>query len=66
MNIKSHETIVREKLIKDGVISRNWALRRYIGRLASRIHDLKETGIVAKGKSVKTPLGRDYEYYLVK
>lgn len=35
---------IKERLEKEGRISRNQALNNYIGRLASRIYDLRKKG----------------------
>lgn len=44
MNTQSQNQFVEEKLRLDGHVSRNWALKHYITRLASRILDLKAKG----------------------
>ena len=36
---------IRSQLLRNGEVSRNWALRNYISRLASRINDLKNEGM---------------------
>lgn len=56
--------IIQNKLRKDGHVSRNWCLRRYISRLGARIADLKRAGLNITGEYQKTKYGRDYVYKL--
>lgn len=56
---------VKTQLVKNGSITRNQALRRYISRLGARINDLRNAGWNIEGKWIKTKYGRDYEYTLV-
>lgn len=56
---------IKQELADKGYVSRNWALQNYIGRLASRMTDLKDKGLKFEGKNFKTENGVDYRYYLV-
>jgi hypothetical protein len=56
---------IKEQLFTNGYVSRNWALSNFIGRLASRMTDLKDSGLKFKGKNYKTENGIDYRYYLI-
>lgn len=61
--------IIKERLLRGEPVTRNWALRNYIGRLASRITDLKNDGMMIKGFTITylNDVGkkcRDYEYVL--
>jgi hypothetical protein len=62
---KSQLKIIRDKLIKTGIVSRNWCLKRYISRLSARIADLKNAGYLITGSNKKTKNGLDYVYKLV-
>jgi hypothetical protein len=62
----TQENWVRDQLFKEGKISRNQALRRYITRLAARIKNLRYAGLEIQGAHVKTKRGKDYIYHLVK
>lgn len=53
---------VIQKLKNDGMVSRNWALKRYISRLGALIFDLKEEGWEFDTKR----RGGDYIYELKK
>lgn len=53
------------KINIDGYVDRNWALKNYIGRLASRITDLKEMGWEFEPKRVKEKGGTNFYYYLI-
>lgn len=62
---------IKERLLKGELVSRNWALQNYIGRLASRINDLKNEGLNIEGKRIPyiNQVGKrcwDYEYFLIK
>jgi len=57
---------IREKLLTDGYITRNYCLSRFISRLGSRILELKQEGLNIKGENLKTENGMDYIYRLVK
>lgn len=52
------------QLIKNGKVSRNQALKRYISRLGAYISDLNRAGLSITGEYVKTKNGKDYVYYL--
>lgn len=74
---KYQSQIVIEKLLKDGEISRNYALKNYISRLGAIIKSLVEVGYkfdsrkskngkeVLHGRYVKTKNGRDYVYTII-
>lgn len=55
--------IIRNKIKKDGFVTRNWCLRRYISRLGARIVDLKKEGFKIKGE--RSEMGNDYVYRIV-
>ena len=64
---KSQVQWVREKLEKDGYVTRNEALRRYISRLGAIIHHLKQKGWRFKTEWIETrrpdgSVGKDYKY----
>lgn len=56
---------VKQKLLNEGYISRNWCLEHYFTRLGARINDLKNDGWNIVGEWVKTDYGKDYVYKLV-
>ena len=71
MDNLTQTALIRAKLEAGEAVSRNWALSKYIGRLASRINDLKNDGLDIVGYPVPyiNEAGkkcRDYEYSLVK
>ena len=57
--------MIRSKVLKDGYVTRNWCLERFVTRLGSRIYDLKEEGMEFEGKYVRTDYGQDYKYTLL-
>ena len=57
--------IIRDKILEDGYITRNWCLEKYITRLTSRIDDLKNEGMEFETNYIKTDNGQDYKYTLV-
>jgi len=74
---KSKNLIIAEQLLKEGEVSRNWAVRRQITRLGSIINILvknhwkfesyKANKVIMRGFYVKTKNGgKDYFYYLIK
>jgi len=53
--------LIKQRLIDDKVVSRNWALRNYISRLSAIVHTLRhEEGMSIDGEWQ----GRDYVYLL--
>lgn len=60
----THLEIVKEQLLLTGKVSRNWLLRNYITRGASRISDLRRLGLDIEGGFVETEYGKDYVYTL--
>lgn len=60
MNPKTQLERVKIALEVDGEVSRNWALRNYITRLASIIDRLKREGYEFESKHV----GRDFVYVM--
>lgn len=58
--------VIKWKLEKEGSISRNWALSRYISRLGAYICDLKAEGYKFTAGYKKVKNGRDFVYFLVK
>lgn len=61
--LSQKEQIIK-KLLDDGFVSRNWALQNYIGRLASRMTDLKDEGWVFRTERVKENGGVNFYYYV--
>ena len=59
---KSKIEIIREKIEREGKISRNWCLAMYYTRLAARITDLRNEGWEIEGKEVFN----DYVYVVTK
>ena len=66
MEHKTQLEMIKQRLIEDGYISRNWCLRNYIGRLASRMDDLHREGWQTEGSFIKTDRGLDYIYKLIR
>lgn len=74
---KYQSQLIIEKLLKEGEISRNYALKNYISRLGAIIKSLVEVGYkfdsrkskngkeVLHGRYVKTKNGRDYVYTII-
>jgi hypothetical protein len=62
----SQIALIKEILLRDGSVSRNWALSNYISRLGAIIWELKNEGMKIEGKWVKTAHGRDFVYYRIK
>ena len=56
--------LIKNQLLKNGSVSRNWCLQRFITRLGARIDDLKKEGMNINGKFVNTDYGKDYVYFL--
>lgn len=63
--ISQIEMIVN-RLKLEGQVSRNWALRNFIGRLASRMDDLRNLGWEFETKIVKENGGKNFYYYVTK
>lgn len=64
--MKKQQDFIYKLLIKQGKISRNFALSRYISRLSSIIHRLRhEKGLSIGGTYVPNKNGRDYVYFLI-
>ena len=70
MQVEKQIDIVEKKLKKDGCVTRNWCLQRYITRLSSIILKLKKKGyrfeagaVKNRYKNIKT-VG-DYKYKVV-
>lgn len=55
---------VKEKLTKDGKVSRNQALSVYFSRLGARVEDLRSAGWKIESKSVKENGGTNFYYFL--
>jgi hypothetical protein len=55
---------VKEKLNKDGKVSRNQALSVYISRLGAYIEKLRKDGWEIESKSVKENGGTNFYYFL--
>lgn len=74
---KYQSQIIIEKLLKDGEISRNYALKNYISRLGAWInilvsegwkfdsHKSKDGDVIYHGRYVKSKYGTDFVYTLV-
>jgi len=54
---------VKRKLIKDGFVSRNWCLERYISRLSSIIYILKDKGWAFRTEGKRGERG-DFLYFV--
>ena len=65
-NKKTQFEFIKNKLLKDGSISRNYCLQNYLTRLSARIADLNADGWVIKGSYHKTDKGKDYIYTAIK
>ena len=57
---------IKDALLKDGYVSRNWCLQNFITRLGARINDLKKEGYQIEGRFIATAYGKDYRYFLKK
>lgn len=66
MKVKTQHQWVKERLLKNGYITRNQALKQYITRLSAIIWDLREDGNYITGEFVKTKNGRDYKYTITR
>lgn len=67
----NQKNFIKQKLLEDGYITRNFCLKNYISRLASHITVLKNEGWEFETENVKieTPMGwtgTDYKYKLIK
>lgn len=62
IKLSQKEQIIK-KLLDDGFVSRNWALQNYIGRLASRMTDLKDEGWEFRTENVEENGGMNFYYY---
>lgn len=61
MNRITQKQWVRSKLLKNGSVTRNQAIRNGITRLGARIYDLKNEGMAIEGK--RLPLrGNKYDF----
>jgi len=56
---------VKNQLMENGEVSRNYAISNYITRLGAIIHKLNKNGWVIRGHFEKTENGRDYIYNLI-
>jgi hypothetical protein len=61
----SQKQQIINKLLDDGFVSRNWALQNYIGRLASRMTDLKDEGWEFRTENVEEHGGINFYYYVL-
>ena len=68
--MKNQDKFVEERLIKYGLISRNYCLDRYITRLGAIINRMVGKGYTFEGKGklqgqwIKTKNGKDFIYYV--
>ena len=67
--MKSQIETIKHLLNTQGFVSRNWALSNYVGRLASRIDDLRKEGYEFETFTVKNTKpdgssGKDFVYKL--
>lgn len=64
--MKTQLEIIKEKLLKDKVITNVWAVKNYILRLSERIRELKEDGMIIHGEFIKkgNKKTRTYQYYI--
>lgn len=58
--------IVKLKLERDGFITRNECLQKYISRLGALIYRLKKQGYEFETEYVETQRGKDYKYIATK
>ena len=63
---KTQKDWVIAQLKEHGSVTRNQALKVYISRLATIIHDLRQDGWDIECKKKETPYGTDYEYKVSK
>ena len=63
---KSQKNIITLKLLDDGFVSRNWALNRYITRLANYIFELKKDGWEFSQSYKIDGISKDFVYYAKK
>ncbi len=56
---------VKNHILENGSISRNFCLHKYMTRLSAYILDLKKEGFEIKGKYIKNKNGKDYVYTLI-
>ncbi len=68
---KSQIEWVKERLVTNGYVTRNEALRVYISRLGAIIHHLKQKGWEFKTEWIESTrpdgsIGKDYKYILTK
>jgi len=64
MEKTTQKDLIKNQLLTEGKISRNWALGQYISRLGAIINKLKKEGIETDGRFVYTEFGKDYVYFL--
>lgn len=64
--MKTQIDFIVNQLKTNGFISRNFALRNFIGRLASRMDDLRNLGWEFETKIVKENGGKNFYYYVTK
>jgi len=57
---------ITKQLIKNGYVTRNQCLKRYISRLGARISDMKKDGYLISAGYMKIKNGRDYCYTLLR
>lgn len=62
--MKTQIDFIIDQLKINGFISRNFALRNFIGRLASRMDDLRKAGWEFETKIVKENGGKNFYYYV--
>ena len=61
---QSQTNFIIQQLNLNGFISRNFALKNFIGRLASRMDDLRKAGWEFETKIVKENGGKNFYYYV--
>lgn len=64
--MKTQINFIIDQLKVNGFISRNFALKNFIGRLASRMDDLRNLGWEFETKIVKENGGKNFYYYVTK
>ncbi len=60
---QTQRTLLEKQILKDGYISRNWAIKNYITRLSAHIFDMKDSGWELKTVWDRSPYASDKDCY---